>query len=237
VTIDWALAPVGMGKGEIVIKQEGDGGPAATRIAVQALRPAPEVAMAGFVENSGVVAMEAEHASATRGAHGVSWQKLPGFGETLSGMEAFPVTAESTVDPKDAACLDYDFYLWDAGNRRLESVLAPTMQFVPGRGLRFSVGVDAQPPTVVDAWATNTPAEWEKSVSDGVHKIWLPLGELGAGQHRLHVCRVDAGVVLERLMITRERQPNSYLGPLESALAPTDTASGSRNSASQAGVR
>jgi len=241
VTIDWSLAPVGLNKGEIVIRQEGDAALLqtallATRIAVQAMRPAPDAAMAGFVENSGVVAMEAEHATATRNASSVSWQKLPGFGETLSGMETFPVTAESTVDAKDAACLDYDFYLWDAGNRKLESVLAPTLQFVPGRGLRFSVGVDGQPFTVVNAWATDTLAEWEKAVSDGVHKVWLPLGQLAAGQHRLHLCRVDAGIVLERLVITGDHPPTSYLGPPESVIAHANTAAGRSDSALKGGI-
>jgi len=65
----------------------------------------------------------------------------------------------------------------------------------------------------------------------------LPLGELGAGQHRLHVCRVDAGVVLERLMITRDRPPNSYLGPPESAHAHANTAPRSSNLASKAGTQ
>jgi len=219
VTIDWKNAPIGLSKGEITIMQEGDGAPAATTIAVQAMRPAPDAAIKGFVENSGVVAMEAEHATAVRAGNGVSWEKIPGFGETLSGMETFPVTAGSTPDAKTAACMDYDFYLWDAGPRKLESVLAPTMSFVPGRGLRFSAAVDDQPYAEVNAWATDTLAEWERTVSDGAHKVWSPLGTLAAGQHRLHVCRVDAGVVLERLVVTRDRPPATYLGPPESRMA------------------
>jgi len=115
-------------------------------------------------------------------------------------------------------------------------VLAPTLQFVPGRGLRFSVGVDGQPFTVVNAWATDTLAEWEKAVSDGVHKVWLPLGQLAAGQHRLHLCRVDAGIVLERLVITGDHPPTSYLGPPESVIAHANTAAGRSDSALRGGI-
>jgi len=115
--------------------------------------------------------------------------------------------------------MDYDFFLQEGGVRKLESVLAPTLRFVPGRGLRFSVAVDDRPFTVVDAWATDTQPEWEKAVSDGVHKVWSPLGNLAAGRHSLHLCRVDAGVVIERLIITRDRPPSTYLGPPESAIA------------------
>jgi hypothetical protein len=84
--------------------------------------------------------------------------------------------------------------------------------------------VDEQPYAVVNAWPTGTLQEWEKAVSDGVNKVWSPLGNLAAGQHRLHVCRVDAGVVLERLVVTRERAPSTYLGPPESGMVRASVA-------------
>ena len=116
----------------------------------------------------------------------------------------------------------YDFFLYEDGSRTLDSVLAPTLSFIPGHGLRYSITVDKQPVQVVDAWASNTQADWDRAVSDGVHRVSTSLGDLPAGQHTLHFCRVDPGVVLERLVISGSKHSRSYLGPPESAfISPT----------------
>jgi hypothetical protein len=55
----------------------------------------------------------------------------------------------------------------------------------------------------------------------GVHRVATPLGDLAAGIHTLHFCRVDPGVVLERLVIYGDKPPTTYLGSPESARAAT----------------
>jgi hypothetical protein len=220
VTIDWAKAPEGSSNGVINIVQQNAGDTHTDRpavVAVQALKPkTDEAAASAFVENAGVVSIEAEHFSADRSADGVSWQKIPGFGETVSGMEAVPVTAPS-VTRGAAACMDYSMYLFDSGAMNLQVVLAPTLNFVPGRGLRYSVAFDGQPSTIVDAWASNTQHDWETAVSDGVHKIDTAVTIDKPGAHTLHFCMVDSAVVLEKLVLSKGKQAPTYLGPPESA--------------------
>jgi hypothetical protein len=216
VTIDWAKAPAGLSSGTIDIVQKNTSDTHTDRpatVAVQALKSeAPDVS--GFVENAGVVSIEAEHFSANRPAAGVSWQKIPDFGETLSGMEAFPVTAASTLDAASAACLDYSVYLFDSGAMKLEAIIAPTLSFQPGRGLRYSVAMDDEPAKVVDAWESNKLSDWETAVSDGVHKLTTAVTVPKPGKHTLHFCRVDPGVVLEKLVLTKVvPRPGGALGP------------------------
>ena len=168
-----------------------------------------------------MVAVDAAHATALRAERDVRWEELPGFGETGSGMEAFPVTAPSTPAPAQQSCMDYDFFLYASGARTLQAILAPTLSFQPGRGLRYSVSVDREAAHVVDAWASHSDADWSRAVSDGVHRVSTALGNLAAGQHQLHFCRVDAGVVVERLLINGAKTSATYLGPPESAdIAP-----------------
>jgi len=220
VSIDWTQAPVGSTKGFITLTQQNSHGVAPISIAVEAIRLPASVPIYGFAESNGVVSIEAEHSAANRAANGVAWQVIPGFGETLSAMEAFPITAPSSIGPAPQTCLDYNFYLYNAAPRTLESILAPTLDFTPDRGLRYSIAVDSRSATVVNAWSSNTHADWAKAVSDGVHKVSTPLGNLAAGQHTLHFCRVDAGVVLEKLVIFSGLAPTTYLGPSESASLP-----------------
>ena len=214
VSIDWAHAPATDADGTITVLQQGSGG-APVHVSVSMLRSS--TTLRGFVEGAGVVAIDAEHATKNRSVNGVAWSVIPGFGETLSGMEAFPVTAASTPVGPAQACLEYEFSVYASGKRTLDAVLAPTMPFVPGRGLRYSLGLDGKPQWTVDAWASKSDSEWRKAVSDGVHHVRTDLGEIDAGTHRLQVCRVDAGVVLERLMIYQGTAPATYLGPPESA--------------------
>jgi hypothetical protein len=107
-------------------------------------------------------------------------------------------------------------YLYDSGEFTLQSVLAPTLNFVPGRGLRFAVSVDDGPRTIVDALEHNAESDWAQAVSDGVRKVSTPLSISAPGYHTLKFWMVDPGVVVERIVISHGRIAPSYLGPPES---------------------
>ncbi len=231
VSIDWDKVPAEDNKGTIVIAQQGHDTERPVTVQIEAAKPSLLSKITGFVENNGVIAIETEHFTGRHDANHVSWRRLPGFGETLSAMTPLPTTAESDAEPtlETSACLDYQLYLFHAGDYSLEAVLAPTLAFVPGRGLRFAIGLDKEPLATIDAWASNTPADWEKAVSDGVHRISTPIAIGQPGPHTLHLCMVDPAVVVERLILRTKptrvglRAPasaESYLGPPESTYIP-----------------
>jgi Glycosyl hydrolase family 115/Gylcosyl hydrolase family 115 C-terminal domain len=223
VSIDWSKVPRDKQTGSLVITQQ-DGPSRTVRINTFYPESPTRDSLDGFVESSGVVSIEAEHFTASRGNGPTRWQKIPNFGETLSGMSVFPVTAESEQSP--STCMDYKIYFFDQGERNVESILAPTLSFVPGRGLRYSLALDQQTPKIVDAWANNTQKDWETAVSDGVHKVFTSISVDQPGYHTLHFCMVDPGVVLEKLVISKigagegrgrpQPVPVYYLGPPES---------------------
>ena len=215
VSIDWNSVPDGVNEGIITISQRGG---ADVPVHVRALRPAAPTSdsLDGFVESGGYVSIEAEHFTKNSCASDVCWQQIPGFGETLSGMSVFPVTATSADPPQPAPVLEYRMYLFEGGKFNVQAVLAPTLNFVPGRGLRFAVSFDDNPVTVVDALAENSSGDWAKAVSDGVRKVTVPLTVKAPGYHTLKLGMVDPGIVLERLVISQKELPQSYLGPPES---------------------
>jgi hypothetical protein len=164
------------------------------------------------------VAIEAADTSSRTADGETHWEELPGYGETKSAMTVFPVTAESNTDSK--AALEYTMYLYDAGDFQLQATLAPTLNFVPGRGLRFAVSVDDGPRTVVDELEHNTQQDWEQAVSDGVRRVTLPLSIAKPGYHSLKIWAFDPGVVLERIVVSHGALKPSYLGPPESTHFP-----------------
>jgi len=213
VHVDWASAPSGSAHGSVTVSQKG-AAPMIVPLDTLRLADVTRANAEGFVESDGYVAIEAaDHATGTADGD-VHWEELPGFGETRSAMTVFPVTAASNIS--SAASLQYRAYLYDSGSFTLEAVLAPTLNFVPSRGLRFAVSVDDGPRTVVDALEHNAQSDWAQAVSDGVKKVSIPLMIAAPGYHTLNIWMVDPGVVLERMVLYHGRLLPSYLGPPES---------------------
>ncbi len=215
VSIDWTGLSKGENDGTVTLAQEGG---AEFRVHVRALNPPAPVrdSVQGFVESNHCVSIEAEHFTGITSAGEVHWDKIPGYGETLSGMTVFPVTAPSAEPQQPAPVLEYRMYLFEGGTFNVEAILAPTLNFVPGRGLRYALSFDDQQPQVVDALEHNSEKDWEQAVSDGVRKITSTLKVDGPGYHTLKFRMVDSGVVLEKLVISHGPLPPSYLGPPES---------------------
>jgi hypothetical protein len=216
VTIDWDKVPQGTADGTITISSDAAKQPVI--VSIHAFNPAEPTrdSLNGFVESDGCVSMEAEHFTARHDAGPIHWGKIDDFGRTLSAMTLFPVTAPSVSPPQGSPCLEYRIYLFQAGPVNVEAILAPTLNFVPGRGLRYAVSFDDQPPQVVDALAHNTQRDWEESVRDAVRKVRTSHTLDKAGYHTLKFWMVDPGVVLEKLVIDHGNLPPSYLGPPES---------------------
>jgi hypothetical protein len=118
--------------------------------------------------------------------------------------------------PQPTATLEYRMYLFDKGSFNLQAILGPTLDFVPGRGLRFTVALDDQPPQAIDALEHNSEKDWAKAVSDGVRRVETKVTVEEPGYHVLKIGVVDPGIVLEKLVLSAGSLKSSYLGPPES---------------------
>jgi hypothetical protein len=215
VSVDWQKAPKGSSEGYVKLARAG-----VDSVSVQVNVFNPEeparASLKGFVESNGHVSMEAEHYSKKVDAGTTSWEKLDDYGRTLSSMTIFPVTAQSVIPPQNSPCLEYGMYLFDSGAVHIEAMLAPTLNFVPGRGLRYALSFDDQPPNVIDALANNSLEDWATSVKDGVRKSESTQTLAGAGYHTLKFWMVDPGVVVQKLVVNFGGVKPSYFGPPES---------------------
>jgi hypothetical protein len=107
-------------------------------------------------------------------------------------------------------------YLFTAGSVKVETILAPTLNFVPGRGLRYAISFDDQRPQILDALANNSVADWATSVKDSVRKVQSEHTLAKPGYHTLKFWAVDPGVVLQKIVVDAGGVKASYLGPPES---------------------
>ncbi len=215
VTIDWDKAPSGTSEGTVIIEGS-DGQTAKVPITLFSPQQPSRSSLHGFVEADGYVSIEAEHYTRKTDTAQASWQKIDDYGRTLSSMTIFPVTAKSVTPPTDSPCLEYQMYLFHPGKLEVEAILAPTLNFVPGRGLRYAISFDDQPPQIIDALSHNTQRDWAQSVEDSVRKVKSTHTVEGVGYHTLKVWMVDPGVVLQKLVVNLGDVKPSYLGPPES---------------------
>ena len=214
ISVDWTRAPKGAGEGSIIVSGAGE----QVAVKVEALNPETpsRTSLRGFVEADGYVSVEAEHFTKKVDAGEVRWESIPDYGRTLSSMTIFPVTAASANPPLNSPCLEYKMYLFHSGNFEVEAILAPTLNFVPGRGLRYALSFDDQAPQVVDALTHNSTADWSKTVEDSVRKVKTTLAVGTPGEHTLKFWMIDPGVVLQKIVVDAGGVKPSYLGPPES---------------------
>jgi hypothetical protein len=215
VNVDWDKAPGGFASGSVKIT---GGSTQAVVVNVDASRPQDltRESLDGFVERDGYVSMEAVHYDKKVDEPSARWERIDDLGRTLSSMSVFPVTAESVTPPRGAPCLEYKLYLFDRGTVEVETILAPTLNFVPGRGLRYAISFDDEAPQIVDALAQHSVKDWETSVKDSVRKATSTHSLARSGNHTLKFWMVDPGLVLQKLVVNLGGVKPSYLGPPES---------------------
>ncbi len=145
VNVDWKNAPAGETNGMVNITS----GTNSVSVRVNLVNPQePSLdSFQGFIEADGYVSIEAEHFTGKVDANPARWEKIDGLGNTLSAMTLFPLTAASVTPPENSPCLEYKNVLVRCGQGAGgDQRIAPTLNFVARRGLRFALSFDDGPP-------------------------------------------------------------------------------------------
>lgn len=216
VSIDWQKAPTGRAVGKIVIS-----GPKNRYIVNVPIRTDfPDCA--GFVENNGVVSIEAAHFDRAVNTPDISWITVPNLGRTLSSVTIEPSNADRQTPGKDSPYLEYTFTVFDATDVQVHTYLSPTLNFKKNEGLKYAIAIDDEQPQVVNMHEGETQPDWEypqwwnTSVSDHIKIKITKHNGLAQGKHILKVWMVDPGVVFQKFVIDAGGLKQSYLGPPES---------------------
>jgi hypothetical protein len=164
--------------------------------------------------------MEAEHFSRAVGDDQVSWVVLPDHGRTVSAVTPFPVTAEPRTLGPGSPRLEYRIFLFSPGQLEVQLFLSPSLDFVPGRGLRCAVSFDAEPPQQLEVVVSGSSEGWARAVEDAVRKLSWRHELAQAGTHDFKFWMIDPGVVLQKVVIDAGGVRPSYLGPPETFRGP-----------------
>lgn len=173
-----------------------------------------------FVETHGVVAIEAEHAANMIAKSNVEWKVIKNYGRTLSSVKMFPTTV-SFVRPEDAPYLEYLIEVSEDKEYTLTTYVAPTNNLYKKSRLKYGVSFDGGIVTIADALPQDFIAgdydnePWCNAVLDNIH-LTCTKHMLTKGTHTLRFYGLDAGLVLQKLVLLSDKLPTSFFGPKES---------------------
>lgn len=180
-----------------------------------------------FVETDGAAAMEAEHYAEKSDCEGYGWKVLKEYGKTLSSMKIYPLDKNFDEIGK-APSLTYRVLIRHSGEYTLRCITAPTNNLEDGRNMRYAVSVDGRAPeavkTIPDAHYNigsghGCKRDWAEGVLNNCHYGENPV-TLEPGVHTVEIFGVEAGLVLQKLVLYKDELPESYFGPTESSRVP-----------------
>ncbi|MEO8617556.1 MAG: hypothetical protein ABI600_20665 [Luteolibacter sp.] len=173
-----------------------------------------------FVERDKVISIYAGHfASQQNLSSGAGWRVIPGLGRTGSAVTVLPSTA--SIKASAAPSLDYRFHVTTNGPAKLQVRLLPTHPLVTGQGLRLTIVIDGDPPISLAVTNGFDPKsdEWNQRVlTNATYATAAVPNALTPGWHRLCLVAVDAGVVVDKIVIDLGGLHSSYDGPVETRL-------------------
>ena len=115
--------------------------------------------------------------------------------------------------------------IFSSGQVEVNPIVAPTLNFIPGRAVRYGISFDNEEPQIItlvpeDFDARNGNRDWERSVSDN-YRIGKSIHQIAdQGYHILKIWMIDPGVMLQKIVVNTGGVKPSYLGPPESFLRP-----------------
>jgi len=175
-----------------------------------------------FLENNGVIVMEANHFCDKKDIPGGKFIELLNYGRSGCGMKVFPATA-SFGENDDTPVLSYRFFTEETGDHIIEVWTTPTNSVQNKCPLRFALGFSQYSRQIITTIPGNFRAgnpndsEWCRGVLDNI-RISRTSHVFDKGIHEISISPLEASLVLERILIYRkDKEPlKSYLGPPES---------------------
>jgi hypothetical protein len=196
------------------------GGGAEYVAGVEVFNPADqEVAPGSFVQDNGVISINAESFHNARDAAHGGWRVISGLGRTGAAVGLFPVTMPSIGEDEiseKAPALEYPVHVFDGGDAKIMVQALPTHEIHEGRELKLAISLDQGAPMVVrfeQGSQMSSPAWWKN-----VLRATMPgetSMEIGRGPHLLKVWGLDPSVVIDKIIVDFGGLKDSCLGPDE----------------------
>lgn len=176
----------------------------------------------GFVEDKGFVSINAENFTRKKAGKEAHWESFEGMGYTGTVITALPRTVKTVNDITDILAdnpsLEYDFYTFNFGEAAVFLQAIPTHAIHKGKGVKCAVSIDDADPVIIDFQTFGRSDSWKENVLKNASQKSVKQIVNKAGKHTLKIWMVDAGVMLDQILIDLGGWKNSYAFPPETKM-------------------
>ena len=170
-----------------------------------------------FYEVSNYVSVQAANFSKQVTSNDIKWQSIKDIGRDGNGIKAFPVTHAKQIVSSNSPHLEYEIYTHSSGEVKLHLYFSPTLNFHnTATGLQFAISIDNETPQTISLnKEDNNNRVWEQWAGNNIivktsnHILSKP------GKHTIKYWLIDAGIVLQKIVLANGTLEKTYLGPKE----------------------
>lgn len=229
--VDWERAPKGSSEAEITIIQLLGGTPVSEKtIRAKLSNPDVELGEKTYAEANGVVSIEAEHYTASVAKGEYEWKVEKDFGRSGDSVKIYPNLSDSVASPgmNTSAYLEYSVYFENSGEYVVDAYRMPTLNELGT--MRFAIGIDESEPQLYrgnNKYVNNSSGTdaWGKGVLANSERIQGSITVSEPGIHTIRLYNSDPGIVVDKIVISKTGQDDSYFGAPESYNSTYNSAS------------
>lgn len=152
------------------------------------------------------------------------WLQLRNLGKTSDSMRMAHTTA--FYENADGPSLTYKMYVPEAGNYKLTVYVGPSNNVYSSVGVRYGVSVNGGTTQIVDTissdFTAGEGAAWSSSIMMA-GRTSVTEQELETGMNSITIYGVDAGLLLEKLVLSKDDLKVSHMGPVETYYVGKDS--------------
>ena len=173
-----------------------------------------------FIEHNGVVSIEAEHAAYISSTSKRQWQLIENYGKHLSALKVYPDVYEP-LSINESPYVEYKVQINEPGEYTITLFTAPTNNLTTVVELKYGITVDDHQEVIVNSLAENFIAghpnkgSWGRGVIENIHQS-ASVHKLEQGVHSIKIHSIDAGLVIQKLVLAKQELPHTWFGPPES---------------------
>ena len=170
-----------------------------------------------FREIKGCVSIEASKYTKAINTKNIHWKIIPGIGRDGDGITTFPVTVGVKGTTNGNPYLQYDIFVYDTGNVKIDAYFSPTLNFHnDSLGLQYAISIDNEKPQLVSVNKDDKNGRlWNKWVADNIIIATTKHRFIKSGKHVVKYWMVSPALVLQKVVLDFGDVKESYLGPPE----------------------
>jgi len=218
ISIDWDKLGYGEKKSFITIYTNKD----TVKISVPLIKYKLPENFKGHIENDGYISIESSNYYKIVNTDNINWQIIPEIGRTKDGITIFPVTINNLNYIDKVPRIEYKLFFLDTGTYKIYFYVSPTLNYYnTKKGLCFTTWLNNDTSQVICMHENDIgvdwkyPQWWNNAVSNNIRIYEKEIKVSKSGENILNIGAIDAGVIIQKIVIDTGNLKDSYLGPPE----------------------